>query len=308
MDHKAVFSMRIFLTGGSGFIGHWVVKELLAQGHNLRLLIRNTGKIPSLSSLPGVEIVEGTLYDQALIEKGLQGCEACVHLALGWGETPTTMLAKDTAVTVAMLEAAEKAGVQQFLYTSSTAAVGEYRPDMKESIDLRPTDLYGATKAASEAYLLGFAAKVKMRCNVIRPGYTFGNPAFADGVTQPDKRFSDIVSAAKKEEPITITKYDGTQFIWAGDLAKLYGAVLKSDLNRRIFFGLSSEFVTWETIARKVVERMGSKSPIVVEDKGWGKDPALFDVSAIQREFGFDFKATPEIARHLEYLIQKAVQ
>ena len=294
--------MEIFLTGGSGFIGHWVVKELLGHGHKLRLLVRNPSKIPSLKTLPGVKIVEGTLYDKPVLEKALQGCEACVHIALGWGKTPTTMLEKDTAATVFLLEKAAEAGLSQFLYTSSTAAVGEFRPSMDEGIDLRPMDLYGATKASSEAYLLGFAAKSKMRCNIIRPGYTFGNPAYPDGVTQPDQRFNVIVKAATKNEPITVTKYDGTQFIWAGDLAKIYSAVLKSGLNRRIFFGLSTEFVTWETIAKKAVALTASKSKIVVEDKGWDAKPMLFDLAAIKQEFGLEFVATPEIERHLEYL------
>ena len=297
--------MKIFVTGGSGFIGHWVVKELLEQGHSLRLLIRNTEKIPSLKTTPGVEIIEGTLYDQPIIEKALRGCDACVHLALGWGETPTTMLQKDTAVTVFMAEAAEKAGLKQFLYTSSTAAVGEFRHNMTESIDPRPVDLYGATKAASEAYLLGFAAKAKMRCNVIRPGYTFGNPAFPDGVTQPDKRFNTLVSAALKNEPIKVTKHDGTQFIWAGDQAKLYAAVLRSGFNRRIFFGLAKEFVTWEAIAHKAVEITGSKSEIVVEDKGWDEKPTLFNVDAIKKEFTLEFVGSPEITKHLEFLSKR---
>ncbi len=295
--------MKIFLTGGSGFIGHWVVKEFLAQGHELRLLIRNTHKIPSLKTLAGVEIVEGNLYDQPIMEKALKGCDACVHIALGWGETPTTMLQKDTVVTAFLMEKAEEAGVKQFLYTSSTAAVGEFRPHMTESIDPRPVDLYGATKASSEAYLLGFAAKAKIRCNIIRPGYTFGNPAYPDGVTQPDKRFNQIAAAAKKNEPITVTKHDGTQFIWAGDLAKLYSAVLKSDLNRRIFFGLSTEFVTWEKVAQKAIEITGSKSKVVVEDKGWDATPMLFDMSQVKKEFGLEFTASPEIAKHLEYLV-----
>ena len=293
--------MKIFLTGGSGFIGHWVVKELLGKGHELRLLVRNTKKIPSLQSMKGVEIVEGTLYDQPLLEKSIQGRDAVVHIALGWGETPTTMLQKDTAVTAFLMEAAAGAGVQQFLYTSSTAAVGEFRPLMNESIDTRPVDLYGATKAASEAYLLGYAAKARMRCNIIRPGYTFGNPAFLDGVTQPDKRFIQIVGAAKKNEPIKVTKHDGTQFIWAGDLAKLYSAVLESGMSRRIFFGLSSEFVTWEKVAHKAIRITGSRSQVVLEDKGWDTKPMLFDMGLIKKEFSLEFVASPKITKHLEY-------
>jgi UDP-glucose 4-epimerase len=259
-----------------------------------------------LKKTTGVFVIEGTIYDQTIMEKALKDCDACVHIALGWGETPTTMLEKDTAVTVFLMEAAERAGVKQFLYTSSTAAVGKFRRKMTEAIDLSPVDLYGATKAASEAYLLGFAAKAKIRCNIIRPGYTFGNPAFPDGVTQPDRRFNQIVAAAKKNEPIKVTQYDGTQFIWAGDLAKLYGAVLKSDMTRRTFFGLSSEFVTWETVAHQAIGLTGSKSNIVVEDKGWDAEPMMFDLSLIKMEFGLDFVASPEIARHLEYLAKMA--
>jgi len=295
--------MKIFLTGGSGFIGHWVVKEFLSQGHQLRLLIRNIKKIPSLQAMPGVEVVPGTIYDKPVITKALQGCDACVHIALGWGETPTTMLQNDTAVTVFLLEEAEKAGVKKFLYTSSTAAIGKFRRIMTEAIDPRPVDLYGATKAASEAFLLGFAAKAEMHCNVIRPGYTFGNPAFPDGVTQPDKRFNQIAAAVKKGESIPVTKFDGTQFIWAGDLAKLYGALLNSDRRRKIYFGLSSEFVTWESIARRAVELARSKSEIVLEDKGWDPEPNLFDMSSIKNDFGLEFTAFAEIERHLEYLI-----
>jgi hypothetical protein len=77
--------MLVFLTGGSGFIGHWVVKQLLGRGHHLRLLIRNPTKIPSLRTMDGVTIVEGTLYDRDVMEKALTGCGACVHIALGGG-------------------------------------------------------------------------------------------------------------------------------------------------------------------------------------------------------------------------------
>lgn len=297
--------MKIFLTGGSGFIGHWVVKRLLDEGHSLRLLVRNPKKIPSLQTLPGVEVILGTIYDKPILAKALHGCDACIHIALGWGETPTTMLQNDTAVTAFLIEEAEKTGVKKFTYTSSTAAIGKFRRIMTEAIDPRPVDLYGATKAASEAYVLGFAAKAEMHCNIIRPGYTFGNPAFPDGVTQPDKRFAVIVAAAKKGEPITVTKFDGTQFIWAGDLAQLYSLVLGSDRRRKIYFGLSSEFVTWESIARRAVEMAGSKSEIVLEDKGWEPEPNLFDMSSIKNDFGLEFTAFTEIERHLEYLVNR---
>jgi UDP-glucose 4-epimerase len=102
-----------------------------------------------------------------------------------------------------------------------------------------------------------------------------------------------------------VTRHDGTRFIRAGDLAKLYSAVLKSELNRRIFFGLSSEFMTWEKVALKAVEITDSNSEIEVVDKGWDKKPMLFDMSLIQKEFGLKFTTSEGIKKHLEYLAKR---
>jgi UDP-glucose 4-epimerase len=182
--------MKVFLTGGSGFIGSWVLKTLLSQDHDVTILVRNLDKVPSLHKLPNVTIVQGQLLDWDTIDKAMVGQDACVHVALGWGDTPVEMLKNDTLATVFLLEQAEKHNLRHFLYTSSTAAIGEVREFMKEDVQTRPVDLYGATKAASEAFILGYSEKAKgLHCNIIRPGYTFGNPAFADSSTQPDKRF-----------------------------------------------------------------------------------------------------------------------
>ena len=117
-----------------------------------------------------------------------------IHNALGWGNTPSAMLENDTKVTVFLLEKAEQAGVKHFIYTSSTAAMGCFFDGIDESSPCRQDDLYGATKAAAENYIIGFeqyylgqgrrAGKVAMRRNIIRPGYTFSNPAFEGGASQ----------------------------------------------------------------------------------------------------------------------------
>jgi UDP-glucose 4-epimerase len=53
--------MKIFLTGGTGFIGSYVVKELSDHGHSVEVLARNPNKVPSLADLPGVKITAGDL-------------------------------------------------------------------------------------------------------------------------------------------------------------------------------------------------------------------------------------------------------
>jgi hypothetical protein len=67
--------------------------------------------------------------------------------------------------------------------------------------------------------------------------------------------------------------------------------------------------VTWEKVAHEAIRLTGSKSQVVVEDKGWDAKPMLFDMSLIKKEFGLDFVAFPEITKHLEYFsnITKAI-
>ncbi|HEQ71570.1 MAG TPA: NAD-dependent epimerase/dehydratase family protein, partial [Spirochaetia bacterium] len=81
-------AMKIFLTGGTGFIGSFVARELAARGHTLHILARNTDKVPALRQLPGVNIFQAQLTDYDLIRPRLSGMEAVVHVALGWGDTP----------------------------------------------------------------------------------------------------------------------------------------------------------------------------------------------------------------------------
>ncbi|HEY9166191.1 MAG TPA: NAD(P)-dependent oxidoreductase [Candidatus Kryptonia bacterium] len=307
--------MNVFLTGGTGFIGSYVAMELLSRGNNVTILARDRNKVPALLDQYGLEVVEGDLGDGALLAMLVEGKDACVHVALKYTkESAAEVLVEDTLPTVLMADLAAAAGVKQFLYTSSTAVndyvymVEQNKIDgliskVETTTKHHPTTLYGATKAASENYLLAVSYNTHMRVNIIRPGYTFGNPVVTGASTQRDRRFETIVKNALRNEQIEVVKNDGTQFIWAGDLAKLYVSVLESNLNRRTYFGLSRTFVSWENIAAEAVRKCRSKSKIIVRDKGWSDNVTLFDVSDMKYDFGLEFQAWPKIGQHLDYLI-----
>ncbi len=306
--------MRVFISGATGFIGSWVADCLLKAGHELVALFRDANRLVPMRQWEGVSWVEGVLTDFDVIERAMRGCQACVHVALGWGETPLDMLDADTRPTAFLLETAQKLGLERFVYTSSTAALGPFFDGMDESHPLYPDTLYGVTKAASEAYVLGVGARSRLRCNVIRPGYTFGNPVSVGAPAQPDQRFRQLALKASRGEPIEVRPGDGTQFIWSGDLARLYRAVLESDRNREVYFGLARPFTTWQAIAETTISQVaalrgsgsnsGARSPVLL--KGEPQPTALFRLDKIQRHFGLSFDSEPHLNQHIAYWVGEA--
>ena len=297
--------MKIFMTGGTGFIGSWVVRELrhTYPDAHLVLLARNPDKIPGYHQDAQISVVPGQLSDFNVIRSAMDGCQYCIHIALGWGETPLDMLHNDTRCTVHLLETAANLNMKKFIYTSSSAAGGHSRPYICETTDPQPVDLYGATKLASEAYVRGVSHQLGLPAHIIRPGYTFGNPATDGATPQVDQRFHDIVRAALCNEPMLLTKEDGTQFIAAETLAKIFTGCLRLDTPCETFYGLGTRFVSWSEIAHRTVAKTGSTSIIELEDRGWAQATANFDVSKIKEHFGISHDPLTALDKHIDWLI-----
>ncbi len=305
--------MKIFVTGGTGFIGSYIVIELLRNGHEVTTLARNPGKISGFSSEKNLKIVQGEITEYELLDKLVKGFDAIIHVALNYTKnTAWEVVQDDTFPTIFLASKAAEKGVKHFIYTSSTAVNDNvYMLEEEKISDLNkqvftnskphPTTFYGATKAASEIFLTALSYQSNMRVNIVRPGYTFGNPVVEGAPTQGDTRFHNMVNTVLRNEPVTVTKHDGTQFIFAGDLAKIFIALLYSDLNRRTFFGLSNKFITWEEIAFEAIIRFNSKSRLIIDDKGYSEDPVIFDVSEIKDSFDLDFNPFEKIIEHLDY-------
>ncbi|MBQ4639648.1 MAG: NAD(P)-dependent oxidoreductase [Clostridia bacterium] len=308
--------MNIFVTGGTGNIGQYVTLALLERGHHVRLLIRTASRIPAWQQMKNVEVIEGNMLQLDLLERCVQGCDAVIHIALGWGNDPVDMLGHDTRVTAHLLDVSEKAGVKNFIYTSSTAATGPMGRVMDENALRMPTDLYGATKAATEMYLLGFrqyykkqggyGEKVNMRRNIIRPGYTFSNPAVPGGASQSDVRFKKIADAIVNDQDMEFPAGDGTQFISSGQIAQLYVKLVESDLDEEIFFALGNRFITWYEIALAAREMMPQYKGAItaVGEKG---TPDLYVVEKMNKVFGLSFDGWDDLKDHIRWNLEQAL-
>ena len=311
--------MKVFITGGTGNIGQYVTLAVVKNGHEAVVLSRDPDQYPLFTKQPDLEgkavLVKGKMTDYDLLADYIKDCDAVIQIALGWGNEAVSMLMNDTAATVNLLEISQKAGVKKFIYTSSTAAMGRMRGGMDESAVNLPLDLYGSTKSASEAYVLGFSkyygdkGEVSMKRNIIRPGYTYSNPPYSGGSSQSDARFRNIADAVVNNKAVTVTKHDGTQFISSSEIAQLYAKLLDSDKNEEIYLALGNTFTTWEKIAKIALECYPeSKSEIAVNDLGWGADPLLFGVKKMEKDFGLSFDSQKDLQAHIKWNIEEALK
>jgi UDP-glucose 4-epimerase len=291
--------MKILVTGASGFIGSHLTKYLVGSGHEVTAFCRTPEKIKALSH-QNLHVVAGLIGDFPLVKRLVKNQDVVIHCALGWGNSAVEMLERDTLPAVNLFELALEADAKKLIYTSSSIAVGEYRPLMTEETVCRALDMYSATKISTEAYLLALSRASNTECNILRPVYTFGNPASQGCATQPDQRFWSIAKSALAGSPIELIKNDGTQLVWVGDLLKLYQYFLDTSLTRQILVAGSDTQYSWESIARKIIDYTDSSSEIILQDKGWAAGGCIWSNDNMK-------KILPEAAeceKHLNEHIQ----
>src|SRR5690349_4382316 len=106
--------MKIFVTGGTGFVGQEILRRLRAAGHDIRLLARNSraSRVQKTASEFSAETFPGDVTDAATLGEGLRGCEAVIHLVGIISEVGrNTFENVHTRGTQNMVAAARQAGV-----------------------------------------------------------------------------------------------------------------------------------------------------------------------------------------------------
>ena len=118
--------MKTFVTGSTGFIGASIVRELLKEGREVRVLVRSGSDTSNLSGLD-LEFWKGDLLDHESLRQGLKGCDILYHVAADyrlWTRTPDEMYSINVGGTEAILKAAFERGLSRVVYTSSVGTLG----------------------------------------------------------------------------------------------------------------------------------------------------------------------------------------
>ncbi len=173
--------MTSLVTGATGFLGSHVARQLAARGERVRVLARPQNDRRALAEIP-VEIVEGDLRDPASLDRAVTGVDRVFHVAADyrlWARDTNEIYASNVAGTKNLLDAARRAGVSRFIYTSTVATVAVDRPELpSEATESSLDEMIGhykrsKWKAENEvrtAAREGFPAVIVMPTTPVGPG------------------------------------------------------------------------------------------------------------------------------------------
>jgi UDP-glucose 4-epimerase len=174
--------LKILVTGGAGFIGSHIVEALVARGHRVRVLDDfSSGHPRNLAAVRGkLEILRGDCSDPRIARRAVRGIRAVFHEAAIPSVTrsvlePAQSHRANATGTLTMLVAARDAGVERFVYASSSSIYGE-TPGLPKRETQAPSPLspYAVAKLVGEHYLRVFCSLYGMQGLALRYFNVFG--------------------------------------------------------------------------------------------------------------------------------------
>jgi dihydroflavonol-4-reductase len=173
--------VKVFVTGGTGFIGGEVVRQLRQRGDEVVCLVRNPAKAAPLREL-GCEIVSGDLGDEGAIRQGMAGCDAVIHAAAVYevGIPPSqrpAMREANVGGTERVLGAAREAKIPKVVYVSTVGVFGNtHRRVVDESYEHPAqsfTSAYEETKWEAHQVAKRLIGE-GLPCVIVQPGGVYG--------------------------------------------------------------------------------------------------------------------------------------
>jgi UDP-glucose 4-epimerase len=274
------------VTGGSGFIGSFVVDQLRAAGHEA--VIFDVRRSPH--HRPGeVPTIIGDVLDLPAIRSAVRGCDAVAHLAAAAdvGEVaadPEAAERLNSRGTFNVLEAARTAGVKRVVYGSTIWVYNGYDGLADENTNAGlPSHLYTATKLAGEMYCKSYSEQYGLDCTILRFGIPFGPRARAAAVVPA------FVKKALAGEPLTIAG-DGSQgrrFVYVEDLADGVARSIAPEAANKVYNLVGDETVTVKEIASIVRDLIGDVDILHVESRAGDFSGTEVSGARASRELGW---------------------
>jgi len=316
--------MDALVTGGTGFVGANLARELLAAGATVRVLARPGGDRRALDGLK-VEIVEGDLLDATSLARACSGVGTVYHVAADyrlWAPDPGEILRTNVDGTRAVMAAALKAGVERIVYTSSVATLklGDEGRVAGETSPLSEHEAIGAykrSKVAAERLVEGMVKSSGLPAVIVNPSTPIGP---RDVRPTPTGRI--IVEAASGRMPafvdtgLNLVHVDdvaaghvaalergriGERYILGGEnlsLAQLLSRIASLTGRRPPSIRLPRELIYPLALGAEAIARFTRREPFVtVDGLRMAKYKMFFTSAKAQRELGYTSRPIDEALR-----------
>lgn len=283
----------MLVTGGAGYVGSALVPRLLELGHRVTVLdwyLYGDDVFSEYARHPGLREIRGDIRDLAAVGRALEGADTVIHLACisndpSYDLDPALGKSVNADAFRPLVESARRAGVQRFIYASSSSVYGvKSEPEVTEALSLEPLTDYSKYKAECERILEqerrpGF-------CTVtVRPSTVCG---YARRL-RLDLVVNILTNHAINRGKITVTGGDQMRpNVHIDDMVDAYIHLLDQPAERidGEIFNVGSENHTVLEIARIVQRVLGGSVPIEIVPTN---DPRSYHVSSekIRRQLGF---------------------
>lgn len=300
----------ILLTGGTGFLGQYVLDALADRGERVRLLVRKPENVKDLPSF--AEVVQGDVLDVLSIERAMENVEYVIHSAAVvsfWKRRREEMREINVTGTANMVNASLDAGVKKFVQVSSISALG--RPEVTAApldesakwVKSKRNTQYGRTKYLAE---LEVARGVEegLKAAMVNPSIILGAGRGSTGWTSGSPNLFKTV-----HDGLSFYTPGSTGFVGAEDVAKAIVLLLDSPHVDAERFVLSAEDIPFKRFFELLAKELGVKAPhrkppawlamLAGRIKEWtanlnGKEPIITPETArtAQRSYAYDGSKT----------------
>lgn len=258
--------MTVLITGGTGFVGSHVVRQLQSRGTQPRLLVRDLEKARAyyqqhFAVLP--EFFVGDVSDADSVRQAMQGCDAVVHSAaltpINSGSTDE-LFAVNVGGTETVMGTAVALGVKHMVYVSSVTAIFDADGSkVHENAELCESSMpYGKSKVAAERYVRELQAR-HSGVSIVYPGGIIGpeDPGFSDAFKALHHRINN---------GFRIIDDGGMQHIDVRDLSALIASLLIEGGEGR--FLIPGVYCKWSELA-DIIEEVSGCTLNRIAAKGW---------------------------------------
>ena len=291
--------MKVLVTGGAGYIGSVLTRQLLDKGYKVRvldLLMFGGEPLLDLFNNPSFEFVKGDVRDEKAVRKALDGIDAVAHLAAIVGDPAC---AKDPELTndinlngsKLLYNIANELGVKRFIFASTCSNYGKMKdPEafVDETSELSPVSLYAQTKVEIELFLLGQPKTNTCKPTCLRFSTVYGlslRPRFDLTVNEFTKEL------ALGRELVVFGEQFWRPYCHVVDLARSVGIVIEAEEDKVAFevfnVGDTTENYQKQMIVAEVLKQIpGAKVSYVKKNE----DPRDYRVAfeKIKNQLGFE--------------------